>query len=213
MSDVRGVNPSGTIPQANQPEDPLGKVNAVTPQPTGANEPAGPAGTLGQPTGIPLPPLPGKEQILTDVLAGRDPSQLLAAELLRETGGISATEKLLGLNLQPSIMGAFYAPPGNSEALRHMSAAMRRTAMRNLLMKQRQRMRRLEALLRREDDRNEDGERDGEGETAFAAENALLQRERAQIELGRVGQMLNLLEDLLAMQDYTISQMGTFAKG
>ena len=36
---------------------------------------------------------------------------------------------------------------------------------------------------------------------------------QAAAELDRTARMLDILEELLAMQDYTISQMGTFAQG
>jgi hypothetical protein len=163
---------------------------------------------------MPPPVAPGQTQILPDVLAGRDPSQLKAAELLRDSGGVSATEKLLGLDLQPSIVGAFSAPPGNSEALRHMTPTMRRTAMRNLLHKQRERMQRLESRLQHEEDEDREG-RDENSEYApqrrFENEPSRLQKTR--LELGNALVMLALLEELLVMQDYTVSQMGTFSKG
>jgi len=163
---------------------------------------------------MPLPGVPADARVLPDVLAGRDPTQLRAAELLRDSGGVSATEKLLGLNLQPSVIGAFSAPPGNSEALRHMTPVMRRTAMRNLLQKQRERMHRLESRLQHEEDEDRN-ENDGDGDYYFREERgkASSQLGRARGELGRAGLMLNLLEELLVMQDYAISQMGTFAKG
>jgi hypothetical protein len=163
---------------------------------------------------MPPPVGPGQARVLTDVLAGRDPSQLIAAELLRDTGGVSATEKLLGLDLQPSIVGAFSAPPGNSEALRHMTPTMRRTAMRNLLQKQRERMLRLESRLQREEE-DEREERDENREYALSEklEGEALPLVRTRRELRRAVAMLNLLEHLLLMQDYTVSQMGTFSKG
>jgi hypothetical protein len=211
MSDVRGVNPGGVKPPERQTADEqVGRTGA---QPFDPEMPTGPTGPLGQPTGMPLPVPPGK--VLSDVLAGRDPSQLSAAELLRENGGVSATDKLLGLDRQPSVVGAFFAPPGNADALRHMTPTMRRTAMRNLLLKQRERMRLMELKLRRE--REDDEERREERETdrlpyEVAAELAL-QRARARGELNRAALMLDLLQELLTMQDYTISQMGTFSKG
>ncbi len=213
MSDIRGVN-NAAVPPANQGVDePAGKVPSVGPQPAHADVPTGPPGPLGQPTGMPPPVLPGQTRILPDVLAGRDPSQLKAAEILRDAGGVSATERLLGLDLQPSIVGAFSAPPGNSEALRHMTPMMRRTAMRNLLQKQRERMLRLESRLRREEDENQ-GERD-ENDYALddKSDGAAAQFVRARRELGHAVLMLSLLEELLIMQDYTVSQMGTFSKG
>jgi hypothetical protein len=163
---------------------------------------------------MPSPVVPGQSAILPDVLAGRDATQLRAAELLRDSGGVSATEKLLGLDRQPSIVGAFSAPPGNSEALRHMTPTMRRTVMRNLLQKQRERMLRLESRLKREEE-DDRGERDDDEESR--ADNKLANKPdrllTARGELGRTVRMLALLEHLLTMQDYTISQMGTFSKG
>ncbi|HKE59239.1 MAG TPA: hypothetical protein VKB46_21165 [Pyrinomonadaceae bacterium] len=204
MADVRGVNTTGAPPPSNRP------VDEPTARQPGVTQPTGPPGELGQPTGMPAPSLPGHAKVLSDVLAGQDPSQLRAAELLRENGGVSATEKLLGLDLQPSIPGAFIAPPGNTEALRHMTVTMRRTAMRNLLLKQRDRMRRLQGRLQRENGENEEQEDDAYPE---ASAEVLRQTEKARRELTRAGAMLTLLEELLAMQDYTISQMGTFSKG
>lgn len=217
MPDVKGVG--GQIPppanQTQASERAAGQVN-----PTGAQEvPVGQPGTLGQPTGLPAPVLPGQTKILPDVLAGREPTQMFAAERIREAGGASATEVLLGLNRQPSILGAFAPPPGNSEALRHMTPTMRRTIMRALLNKQRERMRRLAHLLRREHD-HRDGNQQRDEEGSFAEElfesGAPLdeaQRERARAELGNAARMLDLLDELLAMQDYTLSQMGTFSQG
>jgi hypothetical protein len=160
---------------------------------------------------------------MPDALAGRDPSQLVAAEQMRARGGASATEELLGLNRQPTIVGALTAPPGNAEALRHMTPTMRRTLMRNLLDKQRAHMRRLSHLMRRERDA-EQGGRDGEQPPGDEALQALVaefapatpeeaQLARARAELGSAARMLDLLDELLAMQDYAISQMGTFSQG
>jgi hypothetical protein len=161
---------------------------------------------------------------MPDALTGRDPSQLVAAEQMRARGGASATEELLGLNRQPTMVGALAAPPGNAEALRHMTPTMRRTLMRNLLDKQRAEMRRLAQLMRRERDGQGGG---GEGEespdddgrheqlpalsAAPRADEA--RRERARAELGCAARLLDLLDELLAMQDYAVSQMGTFSQG
>ena len=213
MADIRGVN-NAAIPQPKGVEEPAGRVPPLGPQPAQPDVPTGPPGPLGQPTGIPPPVVPGQPRILPDVLAGRDPSQLKAAEILRDAGGVSATEKLLGLDRQPSIVGAFSAPPGNSEALRHMTPTMRRTAMRNLLQKQRERMHRLEWRLKREEDEDR-GDREDNNEYVFDDRSATgpSQLVRARRELGHTLLMLTLLEDLLVMQDYTVSQMGTFSKG
>jgi hypothetical protein len=213
MADVRGVN-NAAVPPANQPvEDPAGRIRSVGPQPAPPDTPAGPPGPLGQPTGMPAPVAPGHAKTLTDVLAGRDPSQLKAAEMLRDAGGVSATEKLLGLDRQPSIVGAFSPPPGNSEALRHMTPTMRRTAMRNLLQKQRERMLRLESRLQREEDEDRGEHDEDEFGINEKPEVGTTQLGRARRELSHAVLMLTLLEDLLVMQDYTVSQMGTFSKG
>jgi hypothetical protein len=214
MSDIRGVNNSTVPPPSQGVDQPAGKVPNAGPQPAQPDIPTGPPGPLGQPTGMPPPVVPGQSRILPDVVAGRDPSQLKAAEILRDSGGVSATEKLLGLDRQPSIVGAFSAPPGNSEALRHMTPTMRRTAMRNLLQKQRERMLRLGTRLQREEDETQ-GESDDTSDYALndQSENGASQLGRARRELGHAVLMLSLLEELLIMQDYTVSQMGTFSKG
>ena len=211
MADVRGVNPAGIQPPNKQTADE--QVGKAGPQPFSPDAPTGPAGPLGQPTGIPLPAPPGK--VLPDVLAGRDPFQPTAAELLGESGGVSATVKLLGLDRQPSTVGAFLAPPRIAEALRHMTPPMRRTAMRNLLQKQRGHMRRLELKLRDASDEEEASGQSRESDqfSAEGVEELELQHTRARRELGRATLMLDLLQELLTMQDYTISQMGTFSKG
>lgn len=216
MAEVGGVGGRGVPPQ-NQSQA-AGRAPDALNQTQG---PVGQPGPLGQPTGIPVPVPPGQSpQVLPDVLAGRDPSQMLAAERLRETGGASATEQLLGLHLRPTVMGAFVAPPGNAEALRHMTPVMRRNVMHTLLRKQRARMRRLARLLR---DGRRGGEREqagagaedsgapGEALAAVAPDEAQLARARA--ELLSTVRLLDLLEELLAMQDYTVSQMGTFSQG
>lgn len=217
MPDIGGIgNRNVTTPQ-NQSK-PIGQPTDATNQ---AQTPVGQPGPLGQPTGMPVPALPGQGQVLPDVLAGRDASQMVAAERMRETGGASATEQLLGLNQQPSILGAFAAPPGNSEALRHMTPTMRRTIMRGLLDKQRTRLRRLARFVREERDNDSDEREADEGEASqfarellgnFAAPNEA-QLARARNELANTARLLDLLDELLAMQDYTISQMGTFSQG
>ena len=201
MAEVRGI-PDSTLPVSQKIDDPIRRAPTPTGQPAVPEVPTGPPGPLGQPTGMPVTP----GRVLPDVLAGSDPSQLRAAELLRERGGVSATDKLLGLDRQPSILGAFSPPPGNSEALRHMTPTMRRTAMRNLLQRQRERMLRLESRLKREEEEeHEESDDPGDGRS--------FELRRARQELEHSVQMLSLLENLLVMQDETISQMGTFSKG
>jgi hypothetical protein len=219
MPDVGGVG--GRIPGQEQSAGigkPIESANQAGPQ-TGSQTPVGQPGTLGQPTGVPVPGTSDQSKLMPDVLAGRDASQMLAAERMRDAGGVSATEKLLGLNLQPSIIGAFAAPPGNSEALRHMTPAMRRTIMRVLLERQRERMGRLARRLRddREGGRQHPGEQEADEladalpEDGPALDEAQVARARA--ELGSAARMFYLLNELLLMQDYAISQMGTFAQG
>lgn len=184
--------------------------------------PIGQPGPLGQPTGMPAPTVPGGGQLLSDVLTGRESSQMRAAEKMRETGGATATEKLLGLDQQPSLLGAFPAPPGNREALRHLSPATRRGILVKLLAKQRGRVRNLARALRDSEKESSD-EREGDGEGQSFSDELLVastapnvsdqQRERAGRELGSVAQMLDLIDELLIMQEYTLSQMGTFAHG
>ncbi|HEX7314747.1 MAG TPA: hypothetical protein VF297_12550 [Pyrinomonadaceae bacterium] len=184
-------------------------------------QPVGQPGPLGQPTGMPVPEVPGRPPVLPDVLAGRDASQLAAAEQMRARGGASATEELLGLNRQPTMTGALPPPPGNSEALRHMTPTMRRTVMRNLLEKQRGRLRDLARLLRREHDGERGGSPSRDDDADDFAEETLsalaapdeAQAARARAELGNAVRMLQLLDELLAMQDYAVSQMGTFSQG
>ena len=218
----------GKIPPQGQVSDAGAEVTPVSQTAARAENlpaPVGQPGPLGQPTGLPAVPLAPGQKVLPDVLAGRDPSQLAAAEQLRARGGASAVDELLGLNQRPTLMGALAPPPGNSEALRHMTPTMRRTAMRNLLDRQRGRLRGLAQLLRRERDGEDEGGggRGDEQEQSFAEEvggTALVraplgeeQAERARLELGSAAQMLDLLSELLAMQDYAISQMGTFSQG
>ena len=226
MAEVGGVGGGGQVAPQNQGRDGgAAGVNRAGAQAPDAGQPVGQPGPLGQPTGIAVPGTPGQVGVLPDVLAGRDASQLQAAEQMRARGGASATDELLGLNRQPTMMGALAAPPGNSEALRHMTPTMRRTVMRGLLEKQRERMRRLALLLRRERDGgggsgggHEDESSSFEQQAGDFRPEALMtldeaQMARARQELGHTARMLDLLDDLLAMQDYAVSQMGTFSQG
>lgn len=221
MAEVSGLNntPSRVAPAQAQGD---ASAEAVRPsnqpgvQPEGLATPVGQPGPQGQPVGLPAPP--AAAPLMPDALTGRDPSQLVAAEQMRARGGASATEELLGLNRQPTMAGALPPPPGNAEALRHMTPTMRRTLMRNLLDKQRAQMRRLAHLMRRERDGQGD-ESQGEGHTDESEAAAALapddegQRARVRAELGSTARMLDLLDELLAMQDYAVSQMGTFSQG
>src|SRR5215213_3047982 len=224
MADVSGVNnaPGRVTPAQGQGDasaEAVRPLNQPGVQPEGLATPVGQPGPQGQPVGLPAPPTTAP--LMPEALAGRDPSQLVAAEQMRARGGASATEELLGLNRQPTMAGALAPPPGNAEALRHMTPTMRRTLMRNLLDKQRTQMRRLAHLMRRERDGGGDGEESSEDDNQYPqpeAADALAPtgealRVRARVELGSAARMLDLLDELLAMQDYAVSQMGTFSQG
>jgi hypothetical protein len=231
MSDVGGVGNRVPLPLSgdNQAVDKLvkqpgqfdpfannGRPDGLVPNLSSAVQdvPAGPPGQLGQPTGMPLPPDLG--QVLPDVLAGRDPTQMTAAEQMRQAGGGSAIAELLGLNQLPTVIGAFPAPPGNLEVLRKMTPALRRQTVRELLTKQRAQMRRLVTLLKRDSDEHQrEGEENGNPYESLneVAQNDELPNECEWKQLANAARMLMLLEELLAMQDYTLSRIGTFSKG
>ncbi|MGI8788216.1 MAG: hypothetical protein ACR2HG_10695 [Pyrinomonadaceae bacterium] len=181
-------------------------------------------GTIGQPIGQPTIDPTTQNALMPNVITGRDPSQAIAAEKMRSSGGQSATDVLLGLNRQPSTLGVLLAPPGNLEVLRHLSPAMRRKILRNLLTKQRGQMRRLVAVTRDEkqnhqqqsDEENQNTPNENADEKpnhlpAVSANN--FYNQRAVQDLEATTRMLDLLDELLGMQDYTLSQMGTFAQG
>src|SRR5690242_12098761 len=90
----------------------------------GLTQPLEPSGGQLPPAGVPgSRSAPGSDaqggRVLPDVSSGLDPSQLVAAEQMRMLGGATATAQLLGLNMQPTFMGAFLPPPGNTQALRY----------------------------------------------------------------------------------------------
>jgi len=174
--------------------------------------------------------------VLSDVSSGLDPSQLVAAEQMRVLGGATATATLLGLDLRPTVIGTLLAPPGNSEALRYLTPALRRSALRAALLKQRSRMRRLFALLQQDpDNHSHDDNSDGsENESdpsllllevlpetesitkyyaggVIPAQTSLTHREH--YELIVVGRMLSLLEELSALEDFMLDRIGAFSKG
>ena len=167
--------------------------------------------------------LPQSQKVLTDATIGRDATQTEAAKHLTLLGGVSATDRLLGLDLRPTMTGALAPPPGNNEFLRHVSPQMRRTIMRKMLNKQRERMRKLARYLRDRRDESDNGnnEEDRESFLEVIAEKMQLEEYntdqnqivRATGELDKTARMLDILDELLAMQDYTISQIGTFTQG
>ena len=197
--------------------------NQQTPN-TGGENTVG-RGTVGQPIGLPTSEPTTQNALMPDVVTGRDPSQLIAAEKMRSNGGHSATEVLLGLNRQPSTLGVLLAPPGNLESLRHLTPAMRRNVLRTLLSKQRNQMRQLVAVMRDEgrnqqqpDEENQDAGNENDSppllpEAPVSTVAANFYNQRALQDLEATTRMLDLLDELLGMQDYTLSQMGTFAQG
>ena len=80
-------------------------------------------------------------------------------------------------------------------------------------------MRRLARYLRdRRDESSENGEGENEGESFMEVINEPVALDgqkitRATGELEKAARMLNILDEMLAMQDYTISQIGTFTQG
>jgi len=222
MADIKNVNRSGGNEINNLTNNQI--ADSDVPPVSQSNAKAGQAKLpVGQPveTRQPLDPanLPPGQKILADAITGRDSSQLDVAKQLSALGGVSATDRLLGLDLRPTMTGVLSAPPGNVEFLRHLSPQARRTIMRKMLNKQRERMRRLARYLRdRRDETSEngDGETDSESFLEVISEPVELDRvklTRATGELEKAARMLNILDEMLAMQDYTISQIGTFTQG
>lgn len=224
MADIKNVNRSGGNPVDNLTENRINNRDATRVPQSGVRSnqtdfPVGQPAETRQP--IDQNKLQQGQKVLNDVATGRDASQLEAAKQMNLLGGVSATDKLLGLDLRPTMTGALAAPPGNSEFLRHLSPQARRTIMRKMLNKQRERMRRLARYLR---DRRDETEENNESDDQFERESFLEvisdpveldqnQISRATKELEKTALMLNILDEMLAMQDYTISQMGTFSQG
>lgn len=148
---------------------------------------------------------------------GRNDSQIEAARQISSLGGISATDRLLGLDLRPTMIGLLSPPPGNVEFLRHLAPPARRTILRKMLGKQRERMRRLARSLRDRRDANSKSAEIG-GESFLEVITGPSEFDRAKLmraagELEKAARMLNILDEMLAMQDYTISQVGSFRQG
>ncbi|MET0753975.1 MAG: hypothetical protein ABWZ66_11400 [Pyrinomonadaceae bacterium] len=193
--------------------------NQQLPQTTGENSIG--RGTFGQPVGLPQTEPTTQNALMPNVVTGRDATQQIAAEKMRSNAGYSSTEVLLGLNRQPSTTGILLAPPGNLDALRHITPTMRRTALRNLLAKQRSQMRRLAAVMRDEEEsenhsdaENQDAEQEANIETTNVLPSvSKFYNDKAYRDLAATTRMLDLLYELLSMQDYTLSQMATRADG
>jgi len=222
MADIKNVNRNGgneinnltnnQIADSDLP--PVSQSNAKTAQ---TKLPVGQPLETRQP--IDSANLPPGQKILPDAVVGRDSSQIEVAKQFSALGGVSATDRLLGLDLRPTMTGVLSAPPGNAEFLRHLSPQARRTIMRKMLSKQRERMRRLARYLRdRRDETEENGDGETNGESFLEVISEPVEQDRVKItratsELEKAARMLNILDEMLAMQDYTISQIGTFTQG
>lgn len=213
------------IPVEQQVQKPTGAIENLPgqlPPETNLDQASVGRGNAGQPVGVPLKTPLTQNALMPEVVTGRDATQFIAAEKMRSNAGVSATDVLLGLNQQPSILGGLLAPPGNLEALRHLSPTMRRKILRDLLAKQRNQMRRLVAVAR-DEERHQQQEEQQEPEHSNDAENFVpvivnnpalgFHNQRVYQDLSSTTKMLDLLDELLNMQDYTLSQMGTFAQG
>lgn len=217
-----GNQPLPVEQQVQKTSGTVEKMPTQLPPETNIEQPVG-RGTAGQPVGVPLKTPLTQNALMPEVVTGRDATQFIAAEKMRSNAGVSATDVLLGLNQQPSILGGLLAPPGNLEALRHLSPTMRRKILRDLLEKQRSQMRRLVAVARNEEQHQQQEEQQ-EQEQSNDAENFVpvvktnsnalgFHNQRVYQDLSSTTKMLDLLDELLNMQDYTLSQMGTFAHG
>jgi hypothetical protein len=220
MADIKNINRSGANEIGNLTNNQI--ADSDVPPVSQSNAKAGQTQfPVGQPTETRQPvdtALQPGQKLVSDAVAGRDASQLDAARQLTSLGGVSATDRLLGLDLRPTMTGVLSPPPGNVEFLRHLSPQARRTIMWKMLNKQREKMRRLARYLR---DRRDEASGDGgenEGETFLEVISEPVELDRAKLqratgELEKAARMLNILDEMLAMQDYTISQMGTFTQG
>ena len=218
MADIKNINRSGANEINNLTNNQIADTDVPRVSESGvkSNQTQFP---VGQPAEA-RQPVDTAQKLLNDAVVGRDVTQLDAAKQLSALGGVSATDRLLGLDLRPTMTGVLSAPPGNVEFLRHLSPQARRTIMRKMLNKQRERMRRLARYLRDRRDEtateNGDGETDSESFLEVISEPVELDRvkiTRATSELEKAARMLNILDEMLAMQDYTISQIGTFTQG
>ncbi len=222
MAEIRNVNRSGgneinklTDSQINDRDTP--RVSQSNVKGNQTEFPVGQPAETRQP--IDTATLPPGQKILTDAATGRDASQIEAGKQMSSLGGVSATDRLLGLDLRPTMTGVLAAPPGNSEFVRHLTPQARRAIMRKMLNKQRERMRRLARYLRdRRDENFEDDDSEFDRESFLEVISEPVEFDRSKIsratgELEKAARMLNILDEMLAMQDYTISQIGTFTQG
>ncbi len=162
INKVGGQLPPVSEQQIQKPNNADGKLPSQLPPDAGADQNVG-RGNAGQPVGVPMKTPLTQNALMSEVVTGRDATQFVAAEKMSANGGASATDVLLGLNQQPSVLGGLLAPPGNLEALRHLSPVMRRKILRTLLAKQKNQMRRLVAVARdNEQHQQEDEQREHE---------------------------------------------------
>ena len=221
MADIKNVNRSGGNEVGNLTNNQIGEGDVPRVSESGAKAgqtkfPVGQPAETRQP--VDTAQQPG-QKVLTDAAVGREATQLETAKQLTALGGVSATDRLLGLDLRPTMTGVLSAPPGNVEFLRHLSPQARRTIMRKMLNKQRERMRRLARYLRdRRDENSGEANSDTDNESFLEVINEPVELDRgkivrATVELEKAARMLNILDEMLAMQDYTISQIGTFTQG
>lgn len=192
--------------------------NQKLPTNTSTNQSSVGRGNVGQPVGLPMAEPTTQGALMPNAVTGRDASQIAAAEQMRSSGGHSATEALLGLNQKPSMMGVLLAPPGNLETLRHLTPSMRRKILRDLLSKQRHQISGFVEAMRDEENSRKSSEEevdDDESSQLITTDSAVPQKydKKAIRDLEATTKMLDLLDEFLGMQDYTLSQMGTFAQG
>jgi len=221
MADIKNVNRSGGNEIKSLTDNQIQDRDAPRVPQTGVKSnqsefPVGQPAETRQP--VDTVNLPHEQKVLPDAATGRDATQLEAAKQLSSLGGASATDRLLGLDLRPTMVGAMAPPPGNSEFLRHISPQMRRAMMRKMLSKQRERMRRLARFLREREQpgEGESNESDRESFTEMISEPLevnQIQVTKAIGDIDKTARMLDILDEMLAMQDYTISQIGTFSQG
>lgn len=222
MADVKNINPgvgnNARVADSQIADSDVPGVARTAERLPTVSKPVGQPQEQGRP--LDTGSLPPGQRIIRDPLSGRDPGQINAARHLADLGGATALDRLLGLDLRPTVTGLLAPPPGNSEFLRNLSPQVRRSIMRKMLGKQREKMRRLARFVRKHND-GEDAsdEKRQEMRESFIdvisepASFSTEQLSQAAAELDRTARMLDILEELLAMQDYTISQMGTFAQG
>jgi hypothetical protein len=144
-------------------------------------------------------------------------SQFDPVRRLSLLGKTSATEKLLGLDLKPTMIGVLIPPPGNSDFIRDLSPTRRRTILRNLLSQQRKRMQQLAKFLR--DEKENEGSFNTKSARGLKINSSDLSKmkenkfEKSLSDLDKAAKMLDVLDGLLKMQDITLSQIGSYSRG